>query len=428
MLYASGVAVALVGGYPLLRAFSRAPRSTWRPGPYGPMRPDPAGILDLPEGFSYRIVQRAGEVMSDGLRVPGRPDGMACFEFQDPELGGRALVLMRNHENPAHVAALGPWTGAPAPEAWTSEGMGGVTRVVLDPGTLAPRSSNLVLGGTLLNCAGGPSPWGWLSCEETFGARHGYVFACDPRASSIERPRPIRAYGKFCHEAACVDPEHAIAYLSEDREESCLYRFVPASPDHPFGEGELSALAIRGRPRLDTARGLRVGDRLEVAWVPLREPEPEQDVLRHVAQRQGAARFCRGEGLAWEVGGPRGGSVILTATAGGPHATGQIFRLEPDGDGGELVLLAQSEGTEDFDMPDNVVVAPGTGWIFFCEDGHGRNHVRVLEPGGTIFDFARNALSDSEITGVCFSPDGRAMFLNLQRDGLTLAVTGPFVA
>lgn len=423
-LYASGTAVALGAGYPLLRALSDdEPPPTRRPGPYGPIRPDPDGILDLPEGFRYRILQRAGEPMSDGLRVPARPDGMACFALEEPSTGVRALVLMRNHENPVRVPFLGPWTGEVPREAWSEEAMGGVTRLVLDPETLEMRSSNLVLGGTLLNCAGGPSPWGWLSCEEAVSPRHGYVFLCDPRGERIAPARPIRGYGRFRHEAACVDPVRAIAYLSEDREDGCFYRFVPNSSDRPF-EGELQALAIRGRPAMETARRVRVGDRFEVAWVPLVDPEPDEDVLRHLARRAGAATFCRGEGLAWDARGD--GGVILAATAGGPHGTGQIFRLEPDGDGGELVVLAQSEGPHDFDMPDNVVIAPGSGHVYFCEDGHGRNYVRALGEEGRIFDFARNAGSRSEITGICFSPDGRTMFLNLQDDGLTLAITGPF--
>jgi hypothetical protein len=34
----------------------------------GPLRPDPGELLDLPDGFSYRIVSRAGDTMDDGLR------------------------------------------------------------------------------------------------------------------------------------------------------------------------------------------------------------------------------------------------------------------------------------------------------------------------------------------------------------------------
>src|SRR3546814_19278542 len=37
---------------------------------YGPLQPDPAGLLDLPEGFSYRVISRSGARMSDGLIVP----------------------------------------------------------------------------------------------------------------------------------------------------------------------------------------------------------------------------------------------------------------------------------------------------------------------------------------------------------------------
>ena len=73
----------------------------------------------------------------------------------------------------------------------------------------------------------------------------------------------------------------------------------------------------------------------------------------------------------------------------------------------------------------SMLVGPD-GTAFFCEDGHDRNFVRALGADGRVFDFARNAHSRSELAGVCFSPDGGAMFVNLQSDGLTLAITGPF--
>ena len=38
---------------------------------YGPLVPDPKGLLDLPAGFTYKIVSRAGDAMDDGLLVPG---------------------------------------------------------------------------------------------------------------------------------------------------------------------------------------------------------------------------------------------------------------------------------------------------------------------------------------------------------------------
>ena len=419
LLVAGGAALALGAGYPLLCALSEERRAPWRRGPYGPLRPDPRGVLDLPEGFSYRVLDRVGAPMSDGLRVPGRPDGMACFD-----LGDGTIALLRNHENPARVTWMGPWTERALREAYDPLAMGGVSRLVLDASSLEVRSSNLVLGGTTLNCAGGPSPWGWLSCEETFSDRHGLVFLCDPRADRIAPAQPIPAYGRFRHEAACVEPRTATCFLSEDREDGALYRLVPRSPEEPF-EGELQALAVRGRPGLDTTAALHAGEDLEIDWVPTGPADSGEDDLRHRARRAGAAVFSRGEGLAFD---PERGAVILTATSGGPHGTGQIFRVEaPAEDRGQLVLLAQSEGRDDFDMPDNVVVAPD-GDLYFCEDGHDHNYVRGLGREGRVFDFARNALSRAELTGVCFSPDGRAMFLSIQSDGLTLVVTGPFSA
>src|SRR3712207_8650808 len=33
---------------------------------YGPTQPDPRGMLDLPEGFRYRVISREGSKLSDG--------------------------------------------------------------------------------------------------------------------------------------------------------------------------------------------------------------------------------------------------------------------------------------------------------------------------------------------------------------------------
>src|SRR5262245_48392007 len=91
---------AAAASLPISLVFTRRAMSS----PLGPLRPDPKGILDLPEGFSYRILERAMDPMDDGYRVPGRPDGTACF----PGPGG-TLVLMRNHENYPNQPELGPY-------------------------------------------------------------------------------------------------------------------------------------------------------------------------------------------------------------------------------------------------------------------------------------------------------------------------------
>jgi secreted PhoX family phosphatase len=91
-----------------------------------------------------------------------------------------------------------------------------------------------------------------------------------------------------------------------------------------------------------------------------------------------------------------------------------------------LTLLCQSTDLDVLNMPDNVTVAPW-GEVFLAEDSVlGEQHVRVLSAEGKVCDFGRNALSRSELAGVCFSPDGGTLFVNVYGDGLTLAVRGPF--
>src|SRR3546814_726534 len=68
---------------------------------YGDLVPDPAGLLDLPQGFSYRVLSKLGDPMSDGGSVPDAADGMGCFD-----IGNGKWALVRNHEL------------RPGPDAW----------------------------------------------------------------------------------------------------------------------------------------------------------------------------------------------------------------------------------------------------------------------------------------------------------------------
>ena len=226
----------------------------------------------------------------------------------------------------------------------------------------------------------------------------------------------IAGYGRFNHEAACVDPQSSIAYLTEDRADGCLYRFVPRDRERPF-EGQLQALVVRGSPRHATSEDLRVGARLPVSWIVISDPTPETDSVRDQAHERGAASFRRGEGI-WR----HAGKIYFVATSGGPAGAGQIFRLDPST--GNLELIAQSEDGESFDGPDNLAVAPW-GDVIVAEDGSGDNFIRGVTPQGRVYDIARNARSGGELAGVCFSPDGTAMFCNLQHEGVYVAVTGP---
>lgn len=412
------LSATLGGTAALTEILSRAPRGrTRRLSESGLDKSD--GPLALPPGFRQAVLSRSGTLMEDGLRTPDLPDGMACFE--GPE---GSYVLMRNHEL-GRSPSRGAFPQGQPPLAFDRGQDGGVSRLVIDPKTLRVQGSNMVLTGTTLNCSGGPSPFGYLTCEETENEGHGWVFLCDPAASTLSPPRPLHGYGRFRHEAAAVDPRTLCAYLSEDQNDGCLYRFVPRDPGAPF-EGRLEVARAAGRSGFDTA-AMRRGASIEIEWVEIPDPTAKEELTREQGSERGALTIRRAEGVWFDPsrgGSPR--SVLVSATTGGVAGKGQIFRLilgEVRPDRLELVAEAPSHGGLQF--PDNITVAPW-GEPIVAEDGMGPQHLRGIRADGTSYVIARNVTSDSEFAGVCFSPDGSTLFCNLQRDGLTVAIRGPW--
>ncbi len=178
---------------------------------------------------------------------------------------------------------------------------------------------------------------------------------------------------------------------------------------------------VRGEQGFDTSQGLSVGDVLEIEWVDVSDPEAMSAPTQEQAHDAGAAllRTRRGRVV-------REGAVFFACTSGGPLGGGQIFRLDLAAQTLMLVAQVESEDTPLYN-PDNITVAPW-GDLFIAEDNDGPNHIRALKQNGELYTFARNAADGgrSEFCGVCFSPDGKVMFVNVQETGTTLAVTGPF--
>ena len=87
------------------------------------------------------------------------------------------------------------------------------------------------------------------------------------------------------------------------------------------------------------------------------------------------------------------------------------------------------------EMCDNIAISPW-GHLMVCEDKIGGiNFLRAITPQGKIYTLGRNAAigggdvgANSELAGVCFSPDGATMFVNIYAPGLTLAITGPWAS
>ncbi|MEO1077264.1 MAG: alkaline phosphatase PhoX, partial [Bacteroidota bacterium] len=234
-----------------------------------PLVSDPNGLLDLPAGFRYTAFSRVGERMDDGFLVPHRHDGMAAFPGPDG-----LTVLVRNHEVNADAPATeGAFHGDPSRIAALSEAhvydrgrqgqpaLGGTSTLVYDTRSQQLVSSHLSLAGTIRNCAGGPTPWNtWITCEETTeraGAQwqhdHGYNFEVPASAQpGLVEAVPLRAMGRFNHEAVAVHPATSIVYQTEDRNDGLIYRFIPNTPERLHDGGRLQALVVRDAPSLDT--------------------------------------------------------------------------------------------------------------------------------------------------------------------------------
>ena len=405
---------------------------------YGALTPDPAGFLDLPEGFSYRVLSRLGDKMDDGGTVPDRADGMGCFD-----LGGGEIALVRNHElQPKHNA------GGPIAKGFgKKDGVfvpGGTTTIVLDAETLAVKRQFRSLGGTIRNCSGGVTPWGsWLTCEEAptgpgqpYGEglerSHGWVFEVPASARGLVDAVPLTAMGRFNHEAAVVDPATGTVYLTEDRDDSVLYRFLPKTPGRLAEGGRLQAMVVEGLAdtRNWTSPAMPVGKQYRVSWIDLDDVEAPKDDLRQRAAAKGAALVARGEGL--HMGVKRGQSeVFACCTSGGAKELGQILKLTVGGAGQPdmLELFFESESTEQFNYGDNLAVAPN-GHLIVCEDQYTAvvdNHIRGITPDGRAYNLAR-LHAQTELAGACFSPDGKVLFVNAYGPTATLAITGPWLA
>jgi len=403
-------------------------------------------FLALPKGFHYKVLGKSDSLMSDGNKTPAFHDGMACFTV------GNELRLIRNHEVsndevPKAASAIGV-------NPYDAKAAGGTTTLVINPKTREVVKDFVSLSGTLRNCAGGKTPWGsWISCEETtlgqgicaketgekiggYPKSHGYCFEVFASANGTVEPLPLKAMGRFKHEAVAVDKHTGTLYLTEDAKTAGFYRFIPQRKQHLADGGELQMLKIKGKGAFDFRKGLKVGQRFETTWVTIYNPDPltadfDEAAVYKQGLAQGGATFSRLEGAYAD----NRGRIYFVSTDGGDLQGGQIWRYERKGKkDGVLTLVFESPSRTVLDMPDNICLKPNSELLFICEDsdyksagGTPENYLRILAPNGKIADFAKNittGFENSEFAGSTFSEDGKTLFVNLQAVGATFAIWG----
>jgi secreted PhoX family phosphatase len=486
---AAGVGLAVAGTIPALGgvAGASAPakvvpangggRSSDRLFP--PLVDDPNGILALPAGFAYTVVSRVGETdLAFGQgKTPDFHDGTAVVGRT-----WRGYTLIQNHELTPHMSTYG------VPH---------IAGTVYDPGSVNASGCTVLttdgrggrvaewvgISGTVRNCAGGPTPWGtWLTCEETtitagatwsgggvtgtYEKNHGYVFEVFPDTSDRQLPNPIKAFGRFDHEAIAIEPGRNRAYLTEDASgpNGLVYRWTAprgvrlgAGIAKRLGDtdGTLEAMQILlddGSILPDVAyiTSAQLGRPFKVTWNPVPDREATATPIRRQFTDGTVTRGKKFEGLwadergVYIVNSFAFGSSDLPADA--VKHDGMVWYYDFSDETIRLVTyfphnpLAEGEGPFPpyadltFDGPDNVSVTPW-GTLILAEDGVRASHVLSAVPGGPTQAIARNQLANgtangvptySEFTGPTFSPDGKVLFVNIQSPGITLAINGPW--
>ena len=341
-------------------------------GPYGALQPANSDGIQLPVGFTSRLIAVSGQlVASTGHTWHAAPDGGACF----PVPGG-GWVYVSNSE--------------------VGSGGGGVGAVKFDA------AANLVdaysvLSGTSRNCAGGTTSAGaWLSCEENGSA--GKVYECNPLTASQGVLRA--ALGSFNHEAAFVDPTTGFVYLTEDDPSGRFYRFVPTAT------GDLSSGQLY-------AANMSAG---VLTWVATSAAAPDRQAA--------TTAFSGGEGI-WINAGTLYFTTKYDKKVWEVNLATQAISVLYDGNNTPGAAL---------NAVDNVTVHVPSGDVYVAEDGGNMELCLIADINGIdeVAAFLRFVGHDaSEVTGPAFSPDHTRLYVSSQRGtngstGRTYEVTGPF--
>jgi len=447
---AAGLGIAFAGSIDAI-AGTAAHAATRSATGYGPLVPDPAGILALPEGFSYRIVAEAGTtVMEDGAPTPTDQDGMGLFAT------AFGSTLVNNHEISGNEQPPVPVVPG---LVYDPKSKGGTTNIDVDASGRRLREYVSVTG-TENNCAGGVTPWGtWLTCEETetrAGATrdkdHGYVFEVSP--IQAENPGnanvPLKFLGRYAHEAVAVDPGTNVVYLTEDANtpHGLYFRWVPPA-GFPGGKGALVDLArspggdtagslqamscSRGSRHItDLSQATQPGTQYKVEWVDVPDRNGIPTSVRKQFTDDQVTRSRKLEGQWWADGGVYFvASFARTSDGSVNEHDGQVWFYDP---AKQTVTLKTIFGVnpdpeidaDNYDGPDNITVSP-YGGVILAEDGEGIQHLVGVTEQGKSYAMARNDASDSEFTGPVFSADGKILFACVQSSpGRVFAITGPW--
>lgn len=311
--------------------------------------------------------------------------------------------------------------------------------------------------GTFSNCAGGYTPWGtFLTCEENYDMfvgekdrsgkftpsyqkwedfynmppqHYGWVVEVNPKTGEAKK---LVSLGRCAHECAAVTKGKngkIVAYTGDDAVNEHLYKFISDTTDS-LEKGKLYVA------HLESGRWLSmdINDQ-PILKKNFKDQTEIQVYAREAAKLLGATPLDRPEDIEFD---PLTGHVLVALTNNKPKKNyyGSILKIMEENDDPASLTFSHatflSGGKEEgFACPDNMVFDK-VGNLWFTTDmsdydinqgpyeGLGNNSLFVLirsgSHAGEIIRLA-SAPKDAELTGPCFSPDYKTLFLSVQHPG-----------
>jgi uncharacterized protein len=379
---------------------------------------DPAGVIDLPPGYSYKVLARdcVDEVTSTESGATGAmPSDFDANVLVRGKHGKRYLLSAHELTKPVAGDYQGDADKCATPEQATaddgdSDGWGSVSRLELGRDGTTVKSRELIATGLHNLCAGALTPWGTFLVNEEFPfvndpeSRSGWVWEIDPQTGAEKRATGM---GRMSHEQEAL--YRGAWYLTDDRGGyQFIYKFVP-DKRRDLSQGKLYGL--------DFDHSTNTGE-----WVgPLDPSAPEADMTARVGAPSAANTFSKHEGM---IRDKRGRGLVFSESSSGSDP-GRVWRLRDGARGVSAEVLVEGDWDR-FSRPDNLRFNRRGDLLIFEDNGSaldsdprtgGNNQVWMLPRGksGTdaLVQFA-TIPGGGEGTGPWFSRNSKLLYLSIQ--------------
>lgn len=379
-----------------------------------PPQADPNGVIDLPAGYSYKVLARdcVDETTSTESGATGKMPG--DFDSNIVTRGPKGQTwLLSAHEltKPVQGDYQGDATKCATPEQaktddGDSDGWGSVSRLTLGKGGTSVTKSELITTGLHNLCAGTRTPWGTFLVNEEFPfradpeKRSGWTWEVDPRTGEQKRATGM---GRMSHEQQAIS--RRAWYITDDRGDyQYIYKFVP-DKRRDLSKGKLYGLDYDHAT--DTGK-----------WIgPLDPMDPEGDMIARNGKPDATNSFAKHEGM---VKAKRGHGVVFSES-GATGTPGRVWRLRDGKKGVRGTVLVEGDFAK-MSHPDNLRYDRRGNLLIFEDNGSdqsksGDNQAWVLPKGkkgaAALRHFA-TIRGGGEGTGPFFSRNGKVLYLSIQ--------------